>query len=575
MFTMPLKPLVLNATTGDWMWTTASAFAMRSQGLEFDPDLVNSNDFGTGGTDAEQGDGLSMLERYVSRLLDASFQDSSLFWHYAMRHVPTQSLACAKQMQDQSQTSNGVPIDVYNNIGIPESEIRPHLPSTSGNDPSSIPEFGYGAFPLSTAHTTCLCGWERDPLLSGRCTIPNNICTDMAIPQSQCWYDESNENEVTAAILDAWEGFNTEDSTTFNRTQHLSNGTWRCPYLDLSDAWGIVSIEGADAWIRGDSSGRRLTVSELLRGGRAGLRMGNARTLGESARRGGVWPSARVHKLPSPEAGGLGRCSDTILSSFDPVSVAREVVDDLFPVAQGIHESAPISFCLRFAIEFSRLRMLRAMNRRLASASIPGDESTSPLRDEMMVQKSVVDLWRGRCESQLNMLGVCKGHGLFEVIPETEVAYDCPFTVQDPYTNPATKERSYYVTPNGGCMLYHDGSFYDPCRNTARPCTNSTHKVPLTLAEITGPAQSGNTRVRFDVRSTGSGEVLGAWPVKFYDLDEGKNAVASQLVEMITRWRATTSSASPQEQAAFEEENAGTQDHFVQAVCLPGKIFAL
>jgi hypothetical protein len=63
--------------------------------------------------------------------------------------------------------------------------------------------------------------------------------------------------------------------------------------------------------------------------------------------------------------------------------------------------------------------------------------------------------------------------------------------------------------------------------------------------------------------------------VKFYDLDEGKNAVASQLVEMITRWRATTSSASPQEQAAFEEENAGTQDHFVQAVCLPGKIFAL
>ena len=135
-----------------------------------------------------------------------------------------------------------------------------------------------------------------------------------------------------------------------------------------------------------------MRLSELLRAGRAGLRIGNAKTLARSARADAVWPSQRVHKLlPADDmkAAGvaLNRCSDTILQSFDPASVAKEVVDDLFPVAQGIHESAPMSFCLRFAIEFSRLRVLKAV-RSVSSAQ--------HLLAEIMLQKSVVDQWRGR-----------------------------------------------------------------------------------------------------------------------------------------------------------------------------------
>ena len=124
--------------------------------------------------------------------------------------------------------------------------------------------------------------------------------------------------------------------------------------------------------------------------GRAGLRMGNIKTLRRQAQTtGGVWPTERVDKLLPGDDGratgvALGRCSDNILRSFNATSVAKEVVDDLFPVAQGIHESAPASFCLRYAIEFSRLRVLAAIRSVAPSDAVH-------IMDEIRAQKSVVD----------------------------------------------------------------------------------------------------------------------------------------------------------------------------------------
>ena len=46
-----------------------------------------------------------------------------------------------------------------------------------------------------------------------------------------------------------------------------------------------------------------------------------------------------------------------------------------------------MSSCLRFAIEFSRLRVLKA---------IQSISSVASIADEIMVQKSVVDRWKGR-----------------------------------------------------------------------------------------------------------------------------------------------------------------------------------
>lgn len=157
------------------------------------------------------------------------------------------------------------------------------------------------------------------------------------------------------------------------------------------------------------------------------------------------------------------------------------------------------------------------------------------------------------------MLAVCKGNGLFDTVPEKQFPYDCPFVIADNYD----ELRNYYVTPSGGCLVYYKGSFYDPCRHRTKACSSSSPssssqaKVSFTLAEIV--ADSARTRIRFDVRSTegSGGEMLGSWPIRFYDRDEGKNAVAAQVVERILRWRATSSSseAETDEAAAFEADN--------------------
>lgn len=557
MFTMPLAPLVVNKTSGDWMWTAASVLNLRSPKLAFDPALELDFD----GDSSAKTSGLSMLERYVAKLLDASFADSPLFWHYAMRHVPSASLMCAKEYSQTHHKPNGSSIPYANDAGIPfyNDEMAKSLPS------SGIPAYGYGAYPLGGVASACFCGWVRvSSTQQGRCIVPASICRAVGydLTRPDCTYEHgtAEARSLLGVILDMW-------------PDHAQN--WTCPEMELSDAWGVVSSKDADAWIRSGSQkttgALTMRISEVLRGGRAGLRVGNAATLADKARAEGVWPSARVHKLmPDDDLQSTGvalnRCADTIMASIDPVSLAREVVDDLFPVAQGIHEAAPMSVCLRFAIEYSRMRVLKTLRAMRRSAQVTGEGSSSSstsstvLEDEIRRQRSIVDTWKGRCETQLDMLAVCKGNALFETVPAVEFPYDCPFMVADSYA-----QGNYYVTPNtGACLVYHKptDAFYNPCRMSTRPCEQTGSSKPaLTLAQITGAAEAANTLVRFDVRSTSeTNEILGSWPIRFYDGDDQKNKVAAQIVERILQWEASSSSSSASTEAGaeFEAANADT-----------------
>ena len=568
MFTMPLAPLTLNETTGDWMWTAASVLSLRSPTLAFDPSLPKDFDI-PGGSDAVKNSGLSMLERYVARLLENTFEDSSLFWHYAMRHVPSASLACAKDYASTNYKT-GTSMSFVNDAGIPaEDNISSYLPS-------DIPMHGYGAFPIGSIPTSCMCGWTKvassASLSPFKCRIPAKVCTAIQISTPDCTYDPFTVSgkAVMNVILELW-------------SKNSPQQEWECHDVDLSDSWGIVSHPEADNWIVSGASNPAgglfpSRVSQLLRAGRSGMRMGNAKVLRSQARKEGVWPSARVHKLvpeddPNSAGAAQRQCADTILNSIDAASVAREVVDDLFPVAQGIQESAPMSFCLRYAIEFSRLRMLRAIYsispERDSAAAAAADKKAvgGQVSEQIRFQKSVTDLWRGRCESQLNMLGVCKSNGLFDLVPKKQFAYDCPFVISNPYSEGSA---GYYVTPKG-CLLYYKGSFYNPCRNPQKKCNSksSSQKASFTLEEIV--AASADTKIRFDVRDAGSGEVVGEWPIKFYDIDTSKNTVASQVVERLLRWKATSSSASTPEDAAFEAGGLA-EDNVMRGANIPYRL---
>ena len=242
---MPLAPLTVNKTSGDWMWTAASVLSLHgSPRLQFDPAL--DVDFDAPSEEVRQS-GLSMLERYVSKLLEASFEDSSLFWHYAVRHVPSPSLTCAGDHASKRSRSN---VQFDNDMGM--DDIPAFLPSLD----QPVPAHGYAAFPLGSARSECFCGWDRDALDRGLCVVPAAICQDMGFPVCTFEPGTENGNVVTARILEAWA----------SKAPAAEPGReWQCPHLDLSDSWGIQSARDTQEWMLSGSA--RVQASELLRAG--------------------------------------------------------------------------------------------------------------------------------------------------------------------------------------------------------------------------------------------------------------------------------------------------------------------
>jgi hypothetical protein len=135
-----------------------------------------------------------------------------------------------------------------------------------------------------------------------------------------------------------------------------------CPETDLSDAWGIVPNRNVDTWIHGNMADKVL-ASDLLSYGMGGLRIGNVKVLAEQARKQGVHPGKRVDPVSRDgNSISLKNCENDILRSFDAKKVVDEVVDDLFPMAQGVHDSFVVSVCLRFSIEYLRLRVMQLIS---------------------------------------------------------------------------------------------------------------------------------------------------------------------------------------------------------------------
>lgn len=172
---------------------------------------------------------------------------------------------------------------------------------------------------------------------------------------------------------------------------------WSCPDMELSDAWGAVPGAALDHWVSGASGNYTVDAARLLVEGRAGVRVGNLRTLKEDA---AAWvnPSRRREQLVSPDGKGQVslRCLQKVLQSTNATNLAAKMVDDLFPMSRAVHESQVVGACLRFSIEYARLGVLQAV---------------SAVRDtdvEQGEQAVVVAAWKRRCGAQLEMMGMCR-----------------------------------------------------------------------------------------------------------------------------------------------------------------------
>jgi hypothetical protein len=484
MFTMPMATIVVDDHDS---WTIASVLGLRNPTLEFDPTL--ESDF-----DGQESHGLSMLEKYVNKLLESSFSNSPMFWHYAMRHVPSNSLVC----HSEKSLAKSERLLKFDSTEFDEEDL-PVIPP--------IPLYGYDAFTLGGVDKQCFCGWELNS--QNECIIPSAICIDTAqSPELGCKYAHGSDalRVFTTWLVENWN----------------ASGSWQCPENDLSDSWGVIPSDQVDQWIQGDNS-LQLRVAHLLAIGMGGLRVGNAKTLAKQARKEGVHPGTRVDDLRSKSGAGsisLKNCERHILDSFDATSVVNELVDDLFPVAQGIHDSHVVSACLRFATEYLRLRAM----------SMISDNNLQNMQDHMDKQGPVVESWKTKCEVQLDMLGVCRSNALFEYVPDEQHVYDCPFTISDAY-----KAKNYYVTP--GCLVWTNvinsetgGNFYDPCRLGDCSEVNRVFSLEYITTDV-------GLKVPFDVRDMGSNEPLGTWPIVFLSQNDTSNAEHEELALLLEQWR--------------------------------------
>lgn len=105
------------------MWSLVDVGELRARGLEFDPTAnVDFEDVHA----TEDRSNLSMLEKYVRRLLKSAYHSSPLFWHHAMRHAPSDSLVC-KNSYESNRKSGGSSIKFKNiqNIQVQELDSLP------------------------------------------------------------------------------------------------------------------------------------------------------------------------------------------------------------------------------------------------------------------------------------------------------------------------------------------------------------------------------------------------------------------------------------------------------------------
>lgn len=483
MFSIPMREIRLDQDASEGvhaaMWTISSVQELRDLGIPFDPALdVRFEDPDSDG-DTNPGGG-GMLERYVSRLLRGAYESSPLFWHHALRHVPSPSLACRGQARQAQPARRHLEFKDPN--GLVADGMGPLPP---------VPIHGYASFPVGGFGVDCFCGWPQDA--ASRCVIPADACSALVTLRliTACEYDPGNQSQAVhteSLLLRSW------------------NASWECPEMSLSDAWGVVpsSPVALSHWLLGQTSANISSdVTELLIRGRAGLRVGNIRSLARGAAGEQINPTSRRHPARSPDGKSSAslRCRDEFLGSFDAASVARRMVDDLFPASQAVSESPVTSACLRFTVEYSRLRIVEMLSA-IRDTSIEAGE-----------QDSITNTWRRRCEVQLDMMGMCRAHGVFQMIPREKRAYDCPFSVTDGYQG-----GGYYVTP--GCLVYkrEEDAFFDPC-GVAGACSPAQGPAPMPLSSIT-------KRVPFDPRRASRGDPIGYWPIRF---EAGASAVPSRM----------------------------------------------
>lgn len=450
-----------NKTGGGWLWDQCHG-ALRQVFFTLP---VNSDGSLRHAPAAFNGGGVEAISAYVQEATRAAFEDSPLYRHYQVRHHPSNSTVCRQRSVDPP--GGRILFGDYTVASIQMAVGAGYLPVSS---------LGFQAGYLGRGNYTCFCGWK---LHDDRCIVPESICplVKQLTGASACYFPV--DSQPIATLSDAYQP-----------------KAWPCPYLDLTDHLGFLDPSQIDAWVSGKVD-LTTSIEHVLRYGPGGLKAGNipraspVNTSVTSIPLADLREVLRLYMSPraravDPARAVLEGCEES--TRLQGLSLVDDFVERLFPMAQGVEESGVGAYCLRFAIELSRLRALELFQ--------------SENHVERTRQKEIVLEWRRKCGTQARLIGMCQAlqvyrpigvgmhtcpqHSLWQIVPE--------------------HGHVMYVTPQ--CLVHVDGVFYDPCTCNPHWCTRRDNGiVRLTRSML----QAERCGLRFDPRSVVTPTEMGRW----------------------------------------------------------------
>ena len=369
---------------------------------------------------------MTYTEEFIQSLTVEAYKSSPLFWHYNIKHTPTQSEVCRRSTPRQPLQNNN------------EASFQVNGKTASRMGFSSMTIGGLGG-------VDCYCGWW---LSSTECLIPEQLCSAMVqiigfrricIDQNRIYNSVLDHLTVLAAIA--------------SLKEKQPDTQYPCPALQISEHWGLMDTSTGMPFAN--------TTDEILREGVSGFRLGNTDWLFAS-QSSLINPYSRIDQAETSSTSSAIECNT---SNGD---IINHFIDDLFPSAKGVRQSMPQSYCTRYGIELARLVVYKTAN--LISAASE--------------QQGLVDRWKKRCQFKLEELAVCNSFRVLDATGGPTETAQCPFTL----SVITSLSKSYAVTP--GCLLViwntaggsQDG-IYDPCICVS--CTKTPNiDVPAQLTSI-------------------------------------------------------------------------------------------
>lgn len=480
------------------------------------------------------------IESVVDGILHEAYGQSPLFWHYAARHVPSDSVVCEDYAAFPSAADEDARL-----MRVTEAAMigkRPYTEVITANGTDTLRVADVTARALGTARRGCFCDWFH-PTTPGVCRVPEEVCVGLRVQfmdklSNTRGLADADELRVLDTICDGAPPGEYPTGAAIDRVLRavLSgsgsfarwDSAWRCPALHVvSSDWGVFVGPLDREWVN-DASAETLAAQRhfdafnLTTHGRAGLRIGSIAAYldGDTNIREVVNPAMNANYAAHAAQRLCERSVRLLLSEAGAaMSLAKRMVLEQFPVAQGISESAPVAHCLRFVVEYARLVVLRYIDRHVGGVDV---------ELALAAQSREVATWRKRCALQAELVSKCNTFGVFDMVPAAgdgiTVDLTCPFRFVDEHPGRA------YVTP--GCVVYVEGVFYDPCM--CGLCSTGGGDVEVRTSALV--ARAAQCRVPFDVRTLSSGHLSGVWP----DPDRGARSLddrGRRLVQDIRAWR--------------------------------------